>query len=46
MGTQVQAGTTESHVIDIQVLEKKDPEVQIVIDTSTINPVQTSRTIN
>ena len=46
MGTQVQAGTTESRVIDIEVLEKKDPEVQIVLDTSTINPVQTSRTIN
>lgn len=46
MGTQVQAGTTESHVIDIEVLEKNDPEVQLVIDTSTINPVQTSRTIN
>jgi len=28
------------------VLEKNDPEVQLVIDTSTINPVQTSRTIN
>ena len=46
MGTQVEAGITESHVVDIEVLEKNDPEVQLVIDNSTINPVQTSRTIN
>ena len=46
MGAQVEAGITESHVIDIEVLEKNNPEVQLVIDTSTINPVQTGRTIN
>jgi hypothetical protein len=46
MGTQVEAGITESRVVGIEVLEKNNPEVKLVIDTSTINPVQTSRTIN
>ena len=38
MGTQVQAGHTESTVVDIMVKE--------VLDVSNINPVQVSRTIN
>ena len=46
VGANIEAGTTESHVISIEVLEKDDPEVQLVIDNSTIHPVQTSRTIN
>ena len=46
MGTQVQAGHTESTVVDIMVKEEDDPFVKEVLDVSNINPVQVSRTIN
>jgi len=46
MGTQVQAGHTESTVVDLTVREKDDPLVKKIIDISNINPVQVSRTIN
>ena len=46
MGTQVQAGHTESTVVDIMVKEEDDPFVKEVLDVSNINPVQISRTIN
>ena len=46
MGTQVQAGHTESTVVDIMVKEEDDPFVKEVLDVANINPVQISRTIN
>jgi len=46
MGTQVQAGHTESTVIDVMVKEEDDPFVKETLDISNINPVQVSRTIN
>ena len=46
MGTQVQAGHTESTVVDVMVKEEDDPFVKEVLDISNINPVQVSRTIN
>ena len=46
MGTQVQAGHTESTVVDIMVKEEDDPFVKEVLDVSNNNPVQVSRTIN
>ena len=46
MGTQVQAGHTESTVVDIMVKEADDPFVKEVLDVANINPVQISRTIN
>ena len=46
MGTQVQAGHSESTVVDIMVKEEDDPYVKEIVDISNINPVQVSRTIN
>ena len=46
MGTQVQAGHSESNVVDVMVKEKDDPLVKEILDISNINPVQVSRTIN
>jgi len=46
MGTQVQAGHTESTVVDVMVKEEDDPFVKEVLDIANINPVQVSRTIN
>ena len=46
MGTQVQAGHSESNVVDVMVKEEDDPFVKEILDISNINPVQVSRTIN
>ena len=46
VGAQVQAGHTESTVVDIMVKEKNDHFIKQVVDISNINPVQVSRTIN
>ena len=46
MGTQVQAGHSESTVVDVMVKEEDDPFVKEILDISNINPVQVSRTIN
>lgn len=46
IGTQVEAGTVRCHIIDMQVMEKDSPVVQNILDTSTINPVKSSKSIN
>ena len=46
MGTQVQAGHSESNVVDVMVKEEDDPLVKEILDISNINPVQVSRAIN
>ena len=46
MGTQVQAGHSESNVVDIMVKEEDAPFVKEILDISNITPVQVSRTIN